>query len=137
MQNEKVNQAILLLVSAYFETNNTIERYNILHEVEKSINRCRELTSSISELQELIEEENLKTEKSSNIKKIKKILETYTGDVMNITPSTTIDEIANEGELDELDMFEFVLQIEMELDIDIEAIYNHTTIGDILSLISN
>lgn len=136
MQNEKINEAILLIGKAYFSTNNTVERYNMLHEVEKAIKSCRDLTISVTDLQELIEKENLETETASNIEKIKKILRSYTHNTVNITPSTTIDEIANVGELDDLDMFDFVMNVEMELDIDIGAVYSHTTIGDILSLVS-
>lgn len=134
----KIHNAKCSIESEYYSTSNTVERFNMLLEIETLIKELRQVTiSSINDPQPVL----LNAERDlarlislfsyhANISKVR----------CNefITIGTTISALIEFGQLDSLDTLELVMDIENEFDVSIsdEEAESFETVADILKFVS-
>lgn len=123
------------LQSMYFSTQNTVERYNILKEMEEHIADLRKQT---------IESIVTPSDSEKIISVIQKLLAEFSGYALStvqeyVTVGARLTDVIDKLNLDSLDIMEFIMSLEDEFDIEIydEDLYldKIKTISNIINLV--
>lgn len=125
--------------NAYFSTNNTAERYDILHEILDHIDELRKTT--VQQIVSCSFELVLKDDVLSKIHQILSISSSMHMDSVKavVHADSKVSHVFTELNLDSLDYVEFIMEVEEQFDVEISDYdaERFNTINDIIRIVTS
>jgi|AGFT01.1.fsa_nt_gi hypothetical protein len=134
-----LNEIIDLLMEHYFGTEDTAERYAILHKVQEATQYMKQITvneitnAEIASKAPMVAPQPPPTPEEYYLEKMSEVVSNAHGSKIYLTRSFTIHDITELENIDSLDMAEIIITFEEIIGVDI-SLEEHpdTTLGEIL-----
>ncbi|AZU98125.1 hypothetical protein SEPL_244 [Salmonella phage SE_PL] len=140
---QRVNELIEAIMEIYFEEVDTVKRYMILSELEKSIKEARSVTieqiESLEHFRDIVDNkvplEMPQLPDDYFLEKMSEVVSKVGGNRVLLSKTFKIGDLTELENIDSLDVVEIILEFEEILGIDIDLeIDDDTTLGDLLNL---